>query len=434
MRKLFYASKYVDRKLQPYMKITRSHILSSQSLVLLLEKYKIHDDYKDTMCILCADITSLYPNIPIDTGLLFMRERLIFLHNDSLKLNITPIITLSDISFICELTEFVLNNNYITFGDRTFKQICGTAMGTPLAVVFANLFLQQLEHLVKIKLNDLKHDFPLLYKRYIDDIFALFKCMYDAKQYIETFNSIVESIKVTYTLDCMKGQFLGVVMFRGPRYDTDNLLDVKLYQKPQDKHQYLPPYSFHSPKIFPAFINSELNRLRLNCSVDSDYETNKQLYYTRLLARDYTHEYLKPSFELHRDRNSLLTRISDRLKQKLVTANNNSTSKPIIFKTTYCQKALQTKLKPCFKLTELAKQDPHAHKIFGNRDPIICYQTCNMGQMLSKTQYTHNVTCDNKKTDGSEDQSNLLYTTAQVSSEFRNQKKLQKSFQMNVNV
>jgi len=41
------------------------------------------------------------------------------------------------------------------------------------------------------------------------------------------------------------------------------------------------------------------------------------------------------------------------------------------------------------------KQDLHFKQIFNGRNPIICYQKSNnLGQLLSKTQYKHEITCD----------------------------------------
>lgn len=387
----YYASKYVDRMLQPYMKLTRSYTQSSQSLVLLLEQFRIDDSYKEDMHILCADITSLYPNIPIDTGVSFMRQRLINLHNDEIKhINHQPIISMNDIDFITELTQFVLNNNYIEFGDRKYQQTCGTAMGTPLAVVFANLFLQQLESEVH---KQLRTEFPVLFKRYIDDLLALFKCKQHALQYIKIYNSIVPTIKITHTLSKTSGDFLDTTIFRGPRYVTENKLDVKLYQKPQSKFQYLPESSFHKPSTYPAFVSAELHRIRLNCSLDSDFTHNKQLFYTRLINRDYSPHRLKPLFEL--------PIVRQRILNKLIMRQSNQSNKQshvnMIFKTIHCQESTQIKLKQCLRLTEFATNDSNSKQIFGNKNPIICSMSSkNIGQLLSRTQYKHTVTCDLK--------------------------------------
>ncbi len=79
----YFASKYVDKILQPIMKMSHSYVQSSQSIVALLDSYEIPPEYTDTAVIVCADVTSLYPNIPIETGINYMRDRLIFLYGNT---------------------------------------------------------------------------------------------------------------------------------------------------------------------------------------------------------------------------------------------------------------------------------------------------------------------------------------------------------------
>ena len=67
------------------------------------------------------------------------------------------------------LFDFVLKENVFSFGDKIFQQVHGTAMGTKMAPSYANTFMDQLER------NFLQHQpiKPLLWKRYIDDIFVI---------------------------------------------------------------------------------------------------------------------------------------------------------------------------------------------------------------------------------------------------------------------
>ena len=66
-------------------------------------------------------------------------------------------------------TEFILKHNYFNFGNQNFLQLKGTAMGTKMAPQYANIFMSNLEE------NFLQntHNKPLIYLRYIDDIFLL---------------------------------------------------------------------------------------------------------------------------------------------------------------------------------------------------------------------------------------------------------------------
>jgi hypothetical protein len=67
-----------------------------------------------------------------------------------------------------DLLNWVLSYNYCTFEDKAYLQIEGTAMGTPVATSYANIFLYGIEHKLLTKYK------PTNYKRHIDDIFAIY--------------------------------------------------------------------------------------------------------------------------------------------------------------------------------------------------------------------------------------------------------------------
>ena len=54
-------------------------------------------------------------------------------------------ITPDEIKFIIDLLNWVQHNNYIEFGENKYLQISGTAMGTPVAVFYATIFLARHE-------------------------------------------------------------------------------------------------------------------------------------------------------------------------------------------------------------------------------------------------------------------------------------------------
>ena len=60
------------------------------------------------------------------------------------------------------------------YKEMVFKQIFGTAMGTPLAPVLANLYLAFLERVLKEKAVEASIPWPILYKRFIDDCFVIY--------------------------------------------------------------------------------------------------------------------------------------------------------------------------------------------------------------------------------------------------------------------
>ena len=58
------------------------------------------------------------------------------------------------------------------YKDKLFQQIDGVAMGSPLGPTLANFFLAKMEKRI-MSIASANH--PLLYLRYVDDIFAVFE-------------------------------------------------------------------------------------------------------------------------------------------------------------------------------------------------------------------------------------------------------------------
>ena len=84
--------------------------------------------------IVCAiDVVGLYPNIPHDKGLAFLK--------DSLDCRVDKKVTRYT---LIELAELALKKNIFEFSDKTYKQICGTAIGTQSLLHHMQYFLWQL--------------------------------------------------------------------------------------------------------------------------------------------------------------------------------------------------------------------------------------------------------------------------------------------------
>ena len=68
---------------------------------------------------------------------------------------------------------FILKNNVFRFSNSIFKQITGVAMATPLAPNLANLFMTKVETRMLHEYEAKTGLRPMLWLRYIDDIFFL---------------------------------------------------------------------------------------------------------------------------------------------------------------------------------------------------------------------------------------------------------------------
>ena len=94
----------------------------------------------------------LYPSIPHEAGLKFLREVL-----DKKGQHIIPTIEL------IRRADFVLKNNYFEFNGQIKQQISGTAIGTKFAPPYACLFMDKIETAF-LETQELQ---PLVWFRYI---------------------------------------------------------------------------------------------------------------------------------------------------------------------------------------------------------------------------------------------------------------------------
>jgi hypothetical protein len=251
--------------------------------------------------ILCADVKSLYPSIPIDYGLKAIKNML-YRYN------------MLDISFHLDLLRWVLTNNIFEFNNIYYKQIQGTAMGTPVAVSYANIVLCYLEQEC---LDNFK---PIIYLRYIDDLFVVCQSIVIANNIVACFNSKCTKIQLDEVTIAREGIFLDLKI----TISDNNKLISNIYQKEMNKYLYIPKTSNHSIKIITNMINQEIKRYRLHCTEDIDFFTVKSLFKCRLIDRGYTLDYLDPLFNITYCRETLLT--NSYIKKK----KNISTDKPII--------------------------------------------------------------------------------------------------------
>ena len=140
-------------------------------------------------------------------------------------------------------------------------------MGTKMAPSYANLFMGRFEQ------NALDHapHSPLIWWRYIDDIFLLWTHGEEKlNEFIDYLNSLHSTIKFTSSFSRTDIPFLDVhVHLRNGHIETD------LHVKPTDKHQYLLKSSCHPSHTKRSLSYSMALRLRRICSTDELF--NKRL-------------------------------------------------------------------------------------------------------------------------------------------------------------
>jgi hypothetical protein len=265
----YHCSLYLDSLLRPLLQRLPTICHSSRQVVNELTNMTVPYDN----VILCADVSNLYPSIPTAEGIAAVRSVCIEYNY-----------LIDQLDFIIELLKWVLTHNYCTFDKTIYHQIRGTAMGTPVAVTYANIFLYHLEMPI---LRQMRNNFPsLYYRRYVDDIFAFIPSML-ANSFVEQFNEPYPTIRLDAVTTEKHGVFLDVEY---TLYLNDNLtqnVSHKLYQKPINAYQYIPTHSAHKPHVFHSLVLQELKRYRLLCTETDDFLHVSSLFAQRLTARGY---------------------------------------------------------------------------------------------------------------------------------------------------
>ena len=171
------------------------------------------------------DVTSLYTNIPQEEGInTVCKAYEAFYKND------TPIPTNS----LRGLLRLILQENSFQFNGRNYLQTHGTAMGTKVAVAFANIFMSAVETEI-INKSKIK---PLEWKRYIDDVFSLWDTnREEIDQFILEANRHHPTIKFTAEISEEKTNFLDTTIFKGERFYKDSIFDIRTHFKPTETFQ-----------------------------------------------------------------------------------------------------------------------------------------------------------------------------------------------------
>ena len=133
---------------------------NSKDLIDSTSNMNIPDSYFMTS----FDVESLYTNIPL-------KETIDIIVN-SIYDNGNMVRSMSKNGFK-KLFELVTEDNFIIFNNKFIKQKDGLAMGNPISAVFANIFMSHHEK-KWLELCPARCK-PILYRRYVDDTYLIFK-------------------------------------------------------------------------------------------------------------------------------------------------------------------------------------------------------------------------------------------------------------------
>ena len=214
--------KYIDSFLQPIVAKQPYILTNSDHFLVELESVTVNKN----SYLFSLDVASLYTNIPIGQGL------------ETVKyfFDLFPDVNRPD-NFIIELLKISLFKNDFFFNGQFFRQKKGVAMGKQYAPNFANLYMSRWEYQI---LNNFFGSKPLIWLRYIDDIFGIWNgSISGLNKFVEYINNFDVNIQVTCNSSLTDLQFLDLVV-----YKNDTLsLSTMIYLKPTSSLKLIHPKS-----------------------------------------------------------------------------------------------------------------------------------------------------------------------------------------------
>ena len=263
----------MDELLKPKIRM-HTVLRDSGGLIQLLENM-VSTQYRLLSFHVTADVVSLYPNVDTKKALialnLLLREA---------RVPETPL--------LIQLTRLVFDNNFLSseFSPDIF-QVFGIAMGTPFAVTVSNAFMFHHEK----DIVECYSQYLTLYKRFIDDIFAIW-CGPKGTllEFLHALSSKTDRMKLTYCISESNISFLDLLFYRDT---SSNGLQFSTFQKPLDKYLNIP---FDPSSNMKAFIKGELLRYARNSSSFNSFYETREKFWKRLRVRGYPFNILLPLF------------------------------------------------------------------------------------------------------------------------------------------
>ncbi|KAI5638489.1 reverse transcriptase (RNA-dependent DNA polymerase) domain-containing protein [Phthorimaea operculella] len=209
------------------------------------------------------DVESLFTNVPIKECLKVIEGRLRY-KGIPKRYN--------------TLLEQCLEGNYFLYHEQYYLQIDGVAMGSPVAPVIANIWMEYFEELAL----SAGPSTITLWKRYVDDVFGVIKGNTDAvKQYVEYLNSIHPKVRFTYEVESDRTlAFLDVKVMVRP----DGSLAHSVYRKTTHTDRYLHSTSHHHPRHLQSVVSTLTKRAHDLC--DSEHLEDELNHVQKVLVQN----------------------------------------------------------------------------------------------------------------------------------------------------
>ncbi len=201
-------SKYLVSFFFPLVGNSDHHVCNSTDFAKFITAQTLEEEE----VLVSFDVVSLFTRIPTNLAVQVARQ---CIQDDSSlqeRTSLTP-------SEIVSLLELCLNATYFAFRNTYYQQIHGTAMGSPVSVVAADLVMES--RALSTYLQP-----PKFWKGYVDDTCCALKA-----HHVDNFHQNINTIEATIQLTAERESeaqlaFLDVLVSESPRTLTDTLISI----------------------------------------------------------------------------------------------------------------------------------------------------------------------------------------------------------------
>jgi hypothetical protein len=186
---------------------------------------------------------------------------------------------------VIEAITIVMKNNIFVWGDLHFLQLCGTAMGTSSACMWATIYfaVHKIQELLPRYNNSL-----IIFKRFINDIFGIWT---GDKNEFDNFKDTTNNFGIlTWEFEEPSQSVAFLDLFITIE---QNKITTKTYQKVMNLYQYIPPMSAHPPNMIRGIIYSLMRNYYRQNTREKDYHDMAVKLYERHVARGWDKRLMK---------------------------------------------------------------------------------------------------------------------------------------------
>ena len=299
---------FIDHFLQPGMKGLSSFLQDTKHTLQLISQ--LNDQIEngelslEGVSLVSLDVKQMYNNITEDLGNYACRRYLEsrpLIGCTSANSSEENIVSTSS---LMQGLDLCIKNNYFTFDRQIYRQKGGVGTGVKLAPPYACLAMGEYEKQVFSSDN---HIIQLIkfWKRFIDDIFMLFKgTKEDCQKLVDWLNSIMPGViqlSCNYSTESLEFLDLKIMIKQGR-------LETEIFVKPTNLQLFLEYDSNHPTHCKNAIVYCQALRVIERCSEQGTAEPHLANLKEKFIARKYPIDLVEEQFRKakEKDRKSLI--------------------------------------------------------------------------------------------------------------------------------